>query len=409
MKHVVSVSGGKDSTATYLRCLELGFPFRAVAADTGNEHPATYEAIANLSRLTGGPEVELVKADFSDQIARRRAYVSEHWPEDLQRGMPGRWTWKEDAAAMRVRRDALRSWKEGGQKGAKPKSLPPESIFAPSLPKNPFAASNGAVHVEGGSWIWNPGVAPMGIDEAGEVVRSALIWLHPTGNPYLDLCIWKGRFPSRRAQFCTEELKVRPINEQVTAPLLQQGETVISWQGVRADESLNRRHLAPLQELNAEGVLGYEVSGRLFAWRPLLRWTVEDVFAYAARFGVPANPLYALGCGRVGCFPCINASKGELALVDRVFPDQIDRLEEWELRVSRCSKRGNSTFFNILNDPVMAEAFGWDQLSGQRTKFTLERHGVREMVQWAKTDRGGRQFSLFAPENEVCSTAGMCE
>ena len=40
-----------------------------------------------------------------------------------------------------------------------------------------------------------------------ERVDRALKLLHPTGNPYLDLCMWKGRFPSRKAQFCTKELK----------------------------------------------------------------------------------------------------------------------------------------------------------------------------------------------------------
>lgn len=40
-RHVVSVSGGKDSTATYLLALEYtGGDFDAVFADTGNEHEA---------------------------------------------------------------------------------------------------------------------------------------------------------------------------------------------------------------------------------------------------------------------------------------------------------------------------------------------------------------------------------
>ena len=34
--HIVNISGGKDSTATYLLALERGKPFRAVWADTGH-------------------------------------------------------------------------------------------------------------------------------------------------------------------------------------------------------------------------------------------------------------------------------------------------------------------------------------------------------------------------------------
>src|SRR3989304_9990536 len=60
----------------------------------------------------------------------------------------------------------------------------------------------------------------------------------PTENAYLDLCIIKGRFPSRKAQFCTDFLKKRPINEYVNNLVALHGQ-VESWQGVRADESAN--------------------------------------------------------------------------------------------------------------------------------------------------------------------------
>ncbi len=75
-RHVVSVSGGKDSTATYLLALErLDGDFDAVFADTGNEHDATYEYVARLHERTGGPKVRTVRADFSRALARKRAWL----------------------------------------------------------------------------------------------------------------------------------------------------------------------------------------------------------------------------------------------------------------------------------------------------------------------------------------------
>ena len=83
MEHVVSVSGGKDSTATYCRAIERGLPFRAVAADTGNEHPATYEAVNTLHIKTGGPQVEWVKAERGGRqyslFARDVSTVCSQW------------------------------------------------------------------------------------------------------------------------------------------------------------------------------------------------------------------------------------------------------------------------------------------------------------------------------------------
>lgn len=66
--HVISVSGGKDSTALYLWGLNNLDSFRAVFADTGNEHPVTLNYVRNLPDLAGGPAVEWVKADFEDYL-----------------------------------------------------------------------------------------------------------------------------------------------------------------------------------------------------------------------------------------------------------------------------------------------------------------------------------------------------
>lgn len=328
MIHVVSVSGGKDSTATYCRAIERGIPFRAVAADTGNEHPATYEAVNTLHIKTGGPQVEWVKADFSRQIAGKRAFIEKHWEAH---GVPA------------------------------------------------------------------------------DLVARALAVLHPTGNPFLDLCLWKGRFPSRKAQFCTQELKVGPIDQNVTRPLLATGATVISWQGVRAAESEVRKHLPPFQRLDVHA----DLPGRLYVYRPLLRVeSVEEVFEISRRHGVEPNPLYGWGLKRVGCFPCINCSKAELALVDSHFPEQIDRLEEWERLVTDASKRGFSTFFAIVNDPVMCAEWNAMETAGVVPPHDLSDagFGIRRMVEWAKTDRGGRQYSLFARDTAtVCNQWGACE
>lgn len=71
--HVVSVSGGKDSTVTYLWAMDkFGKDgFKAVMADTGHEHPVTLNYVRNLHEMTGGPQVEIVKADFSERIKRK--------------------------------------------------------------------------------------------------------------------------------------------------------------------------------------------------------------------------------------------------------------------------------------------------------------------------------------------------
>ena len=301
--HIVNVSGGKDSTATYLLALEAGMPFRAVFADTGHEHPITYAYVMDLPRRTGGPPVDVVRADFTADIDRKRAYIAAKWPE---KGVP----------AARVAR--------------------------------------------------------------------ALDLLHSTGVPYLDLCMWKGRFPSRKAQFCTEELKKLPIRQQVLWPALKAAGRVVQWMGVRADESLNRAGLPMLgpDDDSPPGVVMF---------RPILNWSAADVFDRHARHGVKPNPLYRQGMTRVGCMPCINACKGEIAEIARRWPAAFDKLRQWEGFVADCSKRGMSTFFH------------WDVGRGTRT--------LDDVLAWSRTSHGGRQFDLeaLAPVPACSSTYGLCE
>jgi 3'-phosphoadenosine 5'-phosphosulfate sulfotransferase (PAPS reductase)/FAD synthetase len=39
--------------------------------------------------------------------------------------------------------------------------------------------------------------------------------IEPSGNPFLDMMLWKGRAPSTKAQFCTEHLKLVPIRAYI--------------------------------------------------------------------------------------------------------------------------------------------------------------------------------------------------
>lgn len=241
-------------------------------------------------------------------------------------------------------------------------------------------------------------VCGMSPDEAAERIARALEILRPTGNPFLDLCMWKGRFPSTKARFCTFDLKHEPIRTQIVLPALEEYDEVISWQGVRAQESPARAALAMWEE-DADNTPGLHV------YRPILKWTHEDVFALAKRHGIKPNPLYQQGCSRVGCMPCIHAKKSELAEIFARWPEEIARVAEWERLVAACSRRGNSMFFPTTHDPRRAEK--------RIEVITVEEYGIASYRDWAMTTRGGSQFDLLAATNDktVCSSvyAGVCE
>lgn len=388
MKHnIVSVSGGKDSTALLLLALEQGAEnSQAVFADTGHEHEITLDYVRYLERATGVP-IRWVRADFSEQIAAKREYVRAHWVVDLMKGTPGEWEWEpanDDCAPG----------------GLPTNPLTGQGIREPASPMDPFVP---AVIATGfGRWVWLTGIRPLPALQAEEQVAIAIEALQPTGNPFLDLCLWKGRFPSARARFCSEELKRNPIMEQVQIPLMAKGRQVVSWQGVRADESLSRSKL-----LEREIVGTQANGGGLSIYRPLLSWTAAQCFEMHRRHGIKHNPLYAQGMGRVGCMPCIHARKDELLEISRRFPGHIERMAMWESAVGKASKRRASTFF--AGATVARDQIKKGGLVGEEIVAVA---GIWSAVEWSKTSRGGRQFDMLRASNDtpLCSSIyGLCE
>lgn len=269
---IVSVSGGKDSTALYCWAIEQWGKdgFRAVFADTGHEHPVTYNYVRNLPEMASGPAIDWVRADFA---ARLRAKGKE-----------------------------------------------------------------------------------------------------PSGNPFLDMWQWKGRAPSAKAQFCTEHVKLRPIQEWLNQ--IRGDADAIMYTGIRAGESERRSKMPDREWMDL-----YDC----YTERPLLHWTEAQVFEFLKAKGVPPNPLYLAGFTRVGCYPCIHARKSELA-----------RMEDWAWeKLAEWEKLAGRTWF------------GPDEVPGVHIT------SIADVREWCKTARGGRQFDLFAEDAKdvpTCmSTWGACE
>lgn len=153
------------------------------------------------------------------------------------------------------------------------------------------------------------------LDGSLVVLRSER-WFRDGGEGMRTLVRAKGRVPSARARFCTEQLKVFPMRDYLAGLA-----DPVVYVGIRAEESAARARLAER-----------EWSDVYDAWveRPLLRWTTDEVFHILDRHGIPPNPLYRMGAKRVGCFPCIFVTHGELQRLSRTAPEVWDRIEALE-------------------------------------------------------------------------------
>jgi 3'-phosphoadenosine 5'-phosphosulfate sulfotransferase (PAPS reductase)/FAD synthetase len=168
---------------------------------------------------------------------------------------------------------------------------------------------------------------------------------------FYELARWKGRFPSPKARFCTEHLKIRPAMKHVKE-LQDAGEEVVITSGVRGAESPERAKLA-----DREWDTAYDCEH----WRPILHWSIDDVWAIHKRHGIAPNPLYAAGMKRVGCAPCIMSRKAELAIIARRFPERIDVIRAAEERMQTETERAGGSFFKAETTPLRYRSWIWQR------------------------------------------------
>ena len=165
IRHVVSVSGGKDSTATLLLALARVPREQTVAifCDTGNEIPITYAYLDHLEQHLG-IQIHRLMADFTQEIAAKRRFI---------------------ARDQRTRREYRTALVFDAQGQPMPKRDGRGNILYHTVRK-------GGVEVREPIQKTRKVGGGRKVRWSNKAKRRALAVLHPTGNPYLDLCLWKG-------------------------------------------------------------------------------------------------------------------------------------------------------------------------------------------------------------------------
>jgi len=199
-----------------------------------------------------------------------------------------------------------------------------------------------------------------------------------------QMTLRKGTFPSRVRKWCTEELKIKPFRAWLDRYRDEHGVDVQVLLGVRREESKARgtaseREWSDFYDCNV--------------WRPILDWTVEDVIAEHRRAGIPMHPLYHHGAERVGCWPCVNACKAELAVIGRIDPGRVAKIRDMEATIGqtmftrdRCAEKKRLGDDGPSVVPI----------------------GIDDVMAWARTARGGKSLLLVQPPTG-CARWGVCE
>jgi len=239
-----------------------------------------------------------------------------------------------------------------------------------------------AVYIDTG-WEWDGHHGYLDLLEAkvGHLHRIA-----PSGS-FEDATRKKKSFPSRVRKWCTEELKLKPFRDWLDEYRDLAAVDVRVLVGIRREEGGDRADPEKFPEREWSDFYDCEV------FRPILDWTIEDVIREHHRAGVPLHPLYHHGAERVGCFPCVNASKAELAIVGRLAPERVAQIRDLE------TEMGATMFVEDIR--TEKERNGGEGPS-------VRPIGIDEVMVWARTARGGKQLTLFQPRTG-CARWGICD
>ena len=243
------------------------------------------------------------------------------------------------------------------------------------------------------------------LKEAGIPFRSIFLdtgWEHPKTKEYVqeylpnfigeikilgvpggmsELIRKRGGFPSPGRQFCTMELKVRPLAKYFSGLSVEPINTV----GIRQEESV-RRAKYPEWE--------YSSSLRCDVWRPILKWKLEDLVWLHSRHNVRPNPLYLQGFNRVGCWPCIFASKHDLKLFARHGQERVQELRilEAEMKKKKEKKLGHP----VLKGPTWFARKNKSQ-------------SIDEAIRWANGNSSSSEPYTMPAHLEGCMRWGLCD
>ena len=140
---------------------------------------------------------------------------------------------------------------------------------------------------------------------------------YPTMIDYIRKELSRGKgFPLRMARYCTRKFKRDNIKIWFRKNGFYDERKAQCWLGIRSDESHQRKKR--YGDLDSAEIHSYQdvfpdypkMLDRNVSLRfPIIDWSTDDCFEHIKDYGWEHNSLYDEGSNRVGCYPCLLASK----------------------------------------------------------------------------------------------------
>ena len=180
---------------------------------------------------------------------------------------------------------------------------------------------------------------------------------------FAQVCIHHKMLPTRNVRFCCRELKESYGNGQVVITGVRRAESLRRSARNEVEIQTRRRHPEYVSgsldefELYQSVVVDCLQGKDKLIVNPIIDWEDSHVWEFLKREDLPTNPLYDLGCDRVGCILCpmaqINSKRHEI----RLFPKYAERYLRIirRIREARIETSGTDYCFGHTDSQVFSD------------------------------------------------------
>jgi len=157
----------------------------------------------------------------------------------------------------------------------------------------------------------------------------------------------RGTFSTRRmfpqtaaslsVRWCSSYLKIDVNSKSISGQERFNGKRVLMVTGERAQESASRACYHQAEEHRTS-----TKKRHVDQWRPVHQWEESQVWEIIERYSVTPHPCYKLGWGRCSCSSCIFGSKDQWASLSQIYPEQVERICQYEVEFGKTINRNLS-------------------------------------------------------------------
>jgi 3'-phosphoadenosine 5'-phosphosulfate sulfotransferase (PAPS reductase)/FAD synthetase len=169
--------------------------------------------------------------------------------------------------------------------------------------------------------------------------------------------------PSLSCRWCSAYLKVDVATIALRNQTRFNGKRTLILTGERAQESAARAKYEVFEPDRTDARDG-DSKRHVDHWRPIHKWTEEQVWGIIERHRITPHPAYVIGWGRLSCMKCIFGNSNQWATALQIDPESVHEIADYEntfgLTIDRklgvLEKAAKGTCYEAAKDAVAVAA-----------------------------------------------------